>query len=36
VDDYAGLETEGVLLVPEAGKMLYRLADGSVPDIDKL
>lgn len=36
VDDYAGLETEGVLLVPEAGEMLYRLADGSVPDIDKL
>lgn len=36
VDDYAGLETEGVLLVPEAGEMLYRLADGSVPDIGKL
>jgi hypothetical protein len=34
--EYADLEAEGVLLVPEAGEMLYRLADGSVPDIDKL
>lgn len=35
VDDYVGLETEGVMLVPEAGEVLYWLADGSVPDIDK-
>ncbi|HUT33443.1 MAG TPA: hypothetical protein VNE39_08200 [Planctomycetota bacterium] len=26
-------EDEGVLLVPKAGEMLYRLADGSVPRI---
>lgn len=34
--DYAGKEDKGVLLVREAGEMLYRLSDGSVPDIDKL
>jgi nickel-dependent lactate racemase len=34
--DYAGKEDEGVLLVREAGEMLYRLSDGTVPDIDKL
>ncbi len=34
--EYADLEAEGVLLAPEAGETLYRLADGSVPDIDKL
>ena len=27
---------DGVLVVPSAGEMLYRLADGSVPDIDSL
>ncbi|MGY4707747.1 lactate racemase domain-containing protein [Candidatus Bipolaricaulota sp. J31] len=30
------MEDEGVLVVPRAGEMLYRLADGTVPDIDKL
>ena len=29
-------EDEGILVVPRAGEMLYRLADGTVPDIDKL
>ncbi len=36
VDDYADLAAEGVLRVPEAGETLYRLADGSVPDVDML
>jgi len=34
--DYAGREEEGILLVPEAGEVLFRLSDGSVPDIDLL
>ncbi len=33
---FAGREDEGILVVPKAGEMLYRLADGSVPDIDNL
>jgi len=33
---FANRQDEGVLLVPEAGEILYRLADGSVPDIDLL
>ncbi|MBM4034663.1 MAG: DUF2088 domain-containing protein [Planctomycetes bacterium] len=32
-DDWRDREDEGVLLVPKAGEMLYRLADGSVPKI---
>jgi nickel-dependent lactate racemase len=32
-DDWRDREDEGVLLVPKAGEMLYRLADGSVPRI---
>jgi len=32
-DEWRGREDEGVLLVPKAGEMLYRLADGSVPRI---
>lgn len=32
-EDYANREDEGVLLVRKAGEMLYRLADGSVPEI---
>jgi nickel-dependent lactate racemase len=36
LEDYANREDEGILLVREAGEMLYRLADGSVPNIDKL
>lgn len=36
LEEYAGRENEGVLLVPRAGEMLYRLRDGTVPDIDKL
>lgn len=35
-DNYADRQDEGILLVPEAGEMLYRLANGSVPDIDLL
>ena len=35
-DEYVGREDEGILVVPNAGEMLYRLADGTVPDIDKL
>jgi nickel-dependent lactate racemase len=30
-DDYRDREADGILLVPKAGEMLYRLADGSVP-----
>jgi len=33
VDDWRDREDEGILLVPKAGEMLYRLADGSVPRI---
>jgi nickel-dependent lactate racemase len=32
-DDWRGREDEGILLVPKAGEMLYRLADGTVPRI---
>ena len=28
VDDYKGREDEGILYVPKAGEMLYRVADG--------
>jgi len=35
-DEYVGREDEGILVVPNAGEMLYRLADGTVPDVDKL
>lgn len=34
--EYANREDEGILLVPRAGEMLYRLKDGTVPDIDTL
>jgi len=34
--DYEGREDDGVLVVPRAGEMLYRLSDGTVPDIDRL
>ncbi len=34
--EYMGREDEGILVVPNAGEQLYRLADGTVPDIDKL
>ena len=33
VDAYRDREHDGVLLVPKAGEMLYRLADGTVPRI---
>jgi len=33
---YRGREKEGILVVPRAGEVLYRLKDGTVPDIDKL
>ena len=36
VTEYADLKSEGVLLVREAGEMLYRSADDSVPDVDQL
>ncbi len=36
LDHFANRQDDGVLLVPEAGEILYRLADGSVPDIDLL
>ncbi len=35
-DEYVGREDEGILVVPNAGEQLHRLADGTVPDIDKL
>ncbi len=35
-NEYKNREDEGILVVPNAGEMLYRLADGTVPDIDKL
>ncbi len=35
-DAFADREDAGVLLVPNAGETLYRLADGTVPDIDRL
>ena len=36
LEDLAGREEEGILVVPRAGEMLYKLSDGTVPDIDKL
>ena len=33
VEEYRDREDEGILLVPKAGEMLHRLADGSVPRI---
>lgn len=35
-NDYLGKEEEGILVVPNAGEMLYRLQDGTTPDIDRL
>jgi len=32
-DEWRDREDEGILLVPKAGEMLHRLADGSVPEI---
>ena len=34
--EFENREDEGALVVPHAGEMLFRLADGTVPDIDKL
>jgi nickel-dependent lactate racemase len=34
--EYEKREDEGILVVPNAGEMLFRLANGTVPDIDKL
>ena len=34
--DYKNREGEGILVVPHAGEILFRLADGTVPDVDKL
>jgi len=36
IEDFEGREDEGILVVPNAGEMLYRLSDGTVPDIDTL
>ncbi|MDK2896023.1 MAG: hypothetical protein PWP04_143 [Candidatus Atribacteria bacterium] len=36
LEEYQNREEEGILVVPRAGEVLYRLADGSFPDIDKL
>jgi len=33
ISEYEGRESEGFLLVPKAGEMLYRLSDGTVPRI---
>ncbi|MCS7217084.1 MAG: lactate racemase domain-containing protein [Candidatus Bipolaricaulota bacterium] len=33
---FRGREAEGILVVPNAGEQLWRLADGTVPDIDRL
>ncbi|MEI6156754.1 MAG: lactate racemase domain-containing protein [Atribacterota bacterium] len=33
---YMGRENEGILVVPRAGEMLYRLSNGKVPDVDRL
>jgi len=35
-EEYEGNEDEGILVVSNAGEQLYRLADGTVPDIDRL
>ncbi len=34
--NYKNREGEGILVVPHAGEILFRLADGTVPDVDKL
>jgi len=36
IADYTGEEDQGVLKVENAGEILFRLADGTVPDIDRL
>ena len=36
VEDYADRESQGILKVENAGEVLYRLSDGTVPDIDRL
>jgi nickel-dependent lactate racemase len=35
-EEYEGREEEGILCVHNAGEVLYRLSDGTVPDIDEL
>jgi len=34
-DEYVGREEEGILVVPNAGEMLFHLTDNTVPDIDR-
>ncbi|MGC9529158.1 MAG: lactate racemase domain-containing protein [Candidatus Bipolaricaulaceae bacterium] len=36
LEEYGGREEEGILVVPKAGEQLWRLAAGTVPDIDAL
>ncbi len=36
IEDYMGREKEGILVVEQAGEILYRLSSGKVPDIDEL
>ena len=33
IEDFQGRESEGIIHIPKAGEMLYRLADGTVPRI---
>lgn len=35
-EELKGRENEGILVVPNAGEQLWRLSDGTVPDIDRL
>ena len=34
--EYKNREEEGILVVPNAGEMLFRLIDGTVPNVDRL
>lgn len=36
IDDFRNREEEGILVVEKAGEVLYKLANGKVPDIDEL
>ena len=36
IEDYVDREDEGILVVRNAGEVLYRLASGKVPDIEHL
>lgn len=36
LEEFQGREDEGILVVPDAGEQLWRLRDGTVPDINRL